>query len=217
MALRDVARVELHHASACAGRGRAGAHILRRDWRRRPLVWDCPALTAGAGGCVIDPFSSLTAPGQVRERLSLRLVAHAALKPDISSFCIGVPGAMKCLMHEAIACDHASMRRGRSVPLSRRSCRPCRAARSGKQFAATRRPEIAASGIAAKHFRVTSSTSSEAKTRPQANWSWTKSRTSERLRPRSARIGARVPDARRRIRAPDAHRSAPSSSTETAR
>jgi len=42
---------------------------------------------------------------------------------------------------------------------------------------ATRRPEIEVSGIAARHSRVTSSTMLRIRNRrPQANWSWTKSR-----------------------------------------
>jgi mannose-1-phosphate guanylyltransferase/mannose-6-phosphate isomerase len=66
---------------------------------------------------------------------------------------------------------------------------------------ATRRPEIEVSGIAARHSRVTSSTMLRIRNRrPQANWSWTKSRDRRALATASTRIGARVPTARRRVR-----------------
>lgn len=66
---------------------------------------------------------------------------------------------------------------------------------------ATRRPEIEVSGIAARHSRVTSSTTLRMrKRRPQANWSWTKSSDQRAFGLASTRIGARVPTARRRDR-----------------
>ena len=47
---------------------------------------------------------------------------------------------------------------------------------------ATRRPEIEVSGIAARHSRVTSSTTFRMRNRrPPANWSWTKSRDQRAL------------------------------------
>jgi hypothetical protein len=66
---------------------------------------------------------------------------------------------------------------------------------------ATRRPEIDVSGIAARHSRVTSSTMfSTRKRRPQANWSYTKSRDQRAFGLAATRIGALVPTARRRAR-----------------
>lgn len=64
---------------------------------------------------------------------------------------------------------------------------------------ATRRPEIEVSGIAARHARVTSSTTLSTRKRwPLANWSWTKSSDQRALGRASTRIGARVPMALRR-------------------
>jgi hypothetical protein len=59
---------------------------------------------------------------------------------------------------------------------------------------ATRRPEIDVSGIAAKQSRVTSSMMFRMRNRrPQASWSWTKSRDQWALAAASTRIGARAP------------------------
>lgn len=64
---------------------------------------------------------------------------------------------------------------------------------------ATRRPDIDVSGIAARHSRVTSSTTLSTRKRwPLANWSWTKSSDQRALARASTRIGARVPTALRR-------------------
>jgi len=66
---------------------------------------------------------------------------------------------------------------------------------------ATRRPEIDVSGMAARHSRVTSSTTFRMRNRrPQASWSWTKSSDQRALGRASTRIGARVPTALRRAR-----------------
>ena len=124
------------------------------------------------------------------------------LKLSQKPFCIGFPGAMKC--HTILlSCVQASMAfEVNSVPLSetimlglpRRSIKTV-------SSRATRRPEIDVSGIAAKHSRVTSSTMFRMRNRrPQASWSWTKSRDQRALAAASTRIGARVPAARRRPR-----------------
>lgn len=56
-----------------------------------------------------------------------------------------------------------------------------------------------ANGIAARHSRVTSSTTFRMRNRrPQANWSWTKSSDNRALARASIRIGAPVPTALRR-------------------
>ncbi|QRG06810.1 helix-turn-helix domain containing protein [Xanthobacter dioxanivorans] len=66
---------------------------------------------------------------------------------------------------------------------------------------ATRRPETEVSGIAARHSRVTSSTTLRIRNRrPQASWSCTKSKDQRALALASTRIGARAPTARRRPR-----------------
>jgi len=66
---------------------------------------------------------------------------------------------------------------------------------------ATRFPEIDVSGIAARHSRVTSSTTLRMRNRrPQANWSCTKSSDQRAFGFASTGIGARVPTARRRAR-----------------
>lgn len=66
---------------------------------------------------------------------------------------------------------------------------------------ATRCPESDVSGIAARHSRVTSSTTFRIRNRrPQARWSWTKSNGHRALGRASTKIGARVPMASRRAR-----------------
>ena len=63
-----------------------------------------------------------------------------------------------------------------------------------------RLPDIEEFGIAARHSRVTSSTMLRMrKRRPQASWSWTKSRDQRALGLASTRMGARLPTAFRRV------------------
>jgi hypothetical protein len=86
-----------------------------------------------------------------------------------------------------------------SVPLSETIMPglPCRSI-NAVSSRATRRPEIEVSGIAARHSRVTSSTMLRIRNRrPQANWSWTKSRNQWMFAAASTGIGDRVPNVRR--------------------
>ena len=63
-----------------------------------------------------------------------------------------------------------------------------------RQLARHAPPEIEVSGIAARHSRVTSSTMFRMRNRrPQASWSWTKSRDQRRWRPPRRRLAPAFP------------------------
>ena len=153
---------------------------------------------------IVDPVRDL-GPGMVEAEEQALVEKPSRMRPlklSQKPFCIGFPGAMKC-QTTLLSCAQANMAlEVNSVPLSETIMQGLpRRLINAVSSRATRRPEIEVSGIAARHSRVTSSTMFRMRNcRPQASWSWTKSRDQRALAAASTTIGARVPTARRRDR-----------------
>src|SRR6201990_3475619 len=131
-----------------------------------------------------------------------KLVAHAAVAALPEAVLHRLSRAMKC-QTTLLSCAQANMTfEVNSVSLSE-TIMPGLPRRliNAVSSRATRRPEIEVSGIAAKHSRVTSSTTFRMRNRrPQASWSWTKSTDQRAFGLDSTRMGPPAPAARLRAR-----------------